>query len=133
MFGMKEKILIIDDNIDAADILKIAMLAMGHETKIAYNGAAALKMIRDFVPDVVLCDINMPHIQGYEVCMKMHEDPRLARTLFIAQTGLDSDRAKELTALAGFKYHLVKPVDINQLLEIITLDHFAKEQQRQAS
>ena len=119
---MNLKVLVIDDNVPSAETLMWAMEAMGNEVQCAYNGAEALKKVRNFVPDVVLCDINMPKIQGYEVCMKMKADPRLADTLFIAQTGLDSARSRELTKLAGFKHHLVKPIDINELFELVALE-----------
>lgn len=116
---MKTKVLVIDDNMPSAQILKWMMEAAGHEVCIATNGVTALSKIRDFVPDVVLSDINMPKLDGYETCKRMKEDRRLKHTVFIAQTGLSSKRAQQLSSQAGFKHHLVKPIDPNLLLELV--------------
>jgi CheY-like chemotaxis protein len=116
---VQEKILVIDDDVPSCAVLKLAMEAMGHEVFLAISGEAALDAIQSFIPDVVLCDINMPGIKGYEVCIQMKTDPRLDKTLFIAQTGLSSAESTQLSIQAGFKYHLVKPIDINALLELV--------------
>ena len=116
---MKMKVLVIDDNIPSAETLKWMMEAAGHEVRMATNGVTALSRIHDFIPDVVLSDISMPKLDGYELCKVMKKDVRLRNTLFIAQSGLSSEHAKRLSAQAGFKYHLVKPVDPNQLLELV--------------
>ena len=116
---MKTKVLVIDDNIPSAETLKWMMEAAGHEVCMATNGVTALSRLRDFIPDVVLSDISMPKLDGYELCKLMKKDARLRNTLFIAQSGLSSDHAKHLSAQAGFKYHLVKPVDPNHLLELV--------------
>lgn len=99
-----------------------AMEAMGHDVRLVLDGETALKEIKTFVPGVVLCDISMPGMLGYEVCEKMRADPRLSNTLFIAQTGLNSPSSKALTHKAGFHYHMVKPIDINALFETVYLD-----------
>jgi CheY-like chemotaxis protein len=119
---MREKVLVIDDDVQSGTVLKCAMEAMGHEVHLAFCGEDALEDIQTYVPDVVLCDINMPGITGYEVCKKMKIDSRLRETLFVAQTGLDSAVSKERSTQAGFKYHLVKPIDINALLELVFLE-----------
>ena len=99
-----------------------AMEAMGHDVRLVQDGYSALYEIREFVPDVVLCDIQMPGMLGYEVCKKMKTDIRLKTTLFIAQTGLDSPKSKQKSFKADFNHHLVKPVDINALLELVYLE-----------
>jgi CheY-like chemotaxis protein len=119
---MRTKVLVIDDDLPSGDVLKWAMEAMGHEVHLALGGADAFKEILSFVPDVVLCDITMPGMNGYEVCERMKANPRLSRTLFIAQTGLDSAASKQRSFQAGFNYHLVKPIDINALLELVFLE-----------
>ena len=126
---MRERVLVIDDDLPAGEVLKMAMEAMNHEVRLAMDGESALKAIRNFVPDVVLCDINMPGITGYEVCKKMKEDPRLQETLFVAQTGLSSNQSKQLSNQAGFKHHLVKPIDINALLELVYLEQMGQWKQ----
>ena len=119
---MHEKVLVIDDHFDSGQTLKWAMEAMGHEVRFATNGEEALAETASFIPDVVLCDINMPRMKGYEVCERMQRDPRLKHTLFVAQTGLSSSESKTLSTKAGFKYHLVKPIDINELLELVFME-----------
>jgi CheY-like chemotaxis protein len=120
---MSAKVLVVDDDLPSGQTMMWAMQAMGQEVRMVQDGRSALHAIQTFVPDVVLCDINMPGMLGYEVCRKMKGDPRLKHTLFIAQTGLDSARSRELSRQAGFQYHLVKPIDINALLEIVYLEN----------
>ncbi len=103
-----------------------AMQAMGHEVHVVQDGRSALHEIRKLVPDVVLCDLQMPGMLGYEVCEKMREDTRLSETLFIAQTGLTSEQAMRRSREAGFDHHMVKPIDINALLELVYLDRLRK-------
>jgi len=76
-------------------------------------------MSHSFVPDVVLLDLGMPAMNGYETCLTMREDRRLKDTLFIAQTGLGTEATSNLTTLAGFHYHLVKPLDMGQLKSLL--------------
>jgi len=122
---VQEKILVVDDDLPSGTVLKWAMEAMGHEVRLADSGEAALDAIQSFIPDVVLCDINMPGITGYEVCKRMKMDPHLRKTLFVAQTGLSTEESKQLSIQAGFKYHLVKPIDINGLLELVFFEKMA--------
>ena len=116
---MCEKILVIDDDLPSGQALMWALEAKGHEVYLFQDGTHALNKIKKFVPDVVLCDICMPEMMGYEVCKKMKADRRLKDTLFIAQTGIDSDVGIQRAFDSGFDYHMVKPVDINALLELI--------------
>ena len=113
------KVLVIDDNIPSGRTLKWLMEAAGHEVCLATNGVTALGQLSDFIPDIVLSDISMPKLDGYETCKLMRQDARLKNTVFIAQTGLSSDHARRLSSQAGFKYHFVKPVDPNLLLEVV--------------
>jgi CheY-like chemotaxis protein len=122
---MKTKVLVIDDYLPSGQTLKWVMESAGHEVRLATNGVTALSKIVDFVPDVVLCDINMPKLDGYETCKRMKQDARLKDTLFIAQTGLSSANSKRLSAKAGFKHHLIKPVDVNLLLELVFMEKSA--------
>ena len=119
---MATEILVVDDDLPSGKVLKCAMEAAGHEVCLAIDGESALAQINDFIPEVVLCDINMPGIQGYEVCDRMKADPRLSQTIFIAQTGLASSESKLLSSQAGFQHHLVKPIDINELLELVFIE-----------
>jgi len=119
---MREKVLVIDDDFASGNTMKWAMEAMGHEVRSVQDGRSALHEIREFVPGVILCDLKMPGMLGYEVCEKMKADARLKDTLFIAQTGLNSNQSKQRALEVGFNYYLVKPIDVNALLELVYLE-----------
>ena len=119
---MPEKVLVVDDDLPSGKTMMWAMQAMGHEVHVVQDGCSALYEIQQFIPDVVLCDIQMPGMLGYEVCEKMKADARLRDTLFIAQTGLSSEQSRERSRKAGFHHHMVKPIDINELLEVVYLE-----------
>ena len=88
---------------------------------MALNGPTAIELAKSFCPDVVLCDIGMPEMNGYEVCQTMHKEPVLQNTTFIALTGWGQKEQIERSKEAGFDYHLVKPLDINALKNILLL------------
>lgn len=119
---MSKKILIIDDYADSGKTLMMAMKKLGHEVQWVKDGPSALNKISAFVPDIVLCDICMPGMLGYDVCRKMKADPRLKDTMFIAQTGIDSDSGKQRAQDAGFDHHMIKPVDLTELASLIAAE-----------
>lgn len=116
---MSGEILVIDDNVDSGNLMMWLLESAGHHVRRTKDGKSALEMIQDYVPDVVISDIMMPSINGYEVCLAMKANPNLSNTLFIAHTGWETTERKRLSKQAGFDYHLVKPVKTNVLLEII--------------
>lgn len=118
---MREKVLVIDDDLPSGQVMMWAMEAMGHNVHLVQDATSALQEIDDFIPGVILCDIQMPGMSGHELCAKMKADPRLKDTLFIAQTCLDSPQSKRKSRECGFAYHMVKPIDINALLELVYL------------
>ena len=120
--SMSLKILVIDDFHASAEMLSLVMEMKGYVVKTAFDGDEALATLDGFIPDVVLCDINMPKLPGYQVCMKMKADPRLSKTLFIAQTAVNTRIGIQLIEESGFDYHLVKPLDIGVLDDIIRRD-----------
>jgi signal transduction histidine kinase/ActR/RegA family two-component response regulator len=113
------RVLVIDDNIDAADSLVYLLEAFGHEVHGVHAAGAGLEEAKRFAPDVVLLDIGLPGMNGYEVAKALRRQPECAGALIVALTGYgqEEDRGRSLTA--GFDAHLVKPVDIDTLLEII--------------
>ena len=113
------KILIVDDHELSARILMWAMEAAGYQVQVVLSSLAAIEVLESFIPDIVLLDINMPYIDGYELCEMLRDDPRSRNSLFIAETGWNSDSHKKLSKKAGFHYHLAKPIDIEILLSII--------------
>jgi CheY-like chemotaxis protein/two-component sensor histidine kinase len=108
-----QRILIVDDNRDAADSLAMCLILEGHDTKAVYAAETALREIVAFNPEVVLLDIGLPHIDGYEVARRikaMKPDIRV-----MALTGYAQEDDKQRTAAAGFEAHLTKPVDMHSL------------------
>jgi PAS domain S-box-containing protein len=116
------RILVVDDNHDSADTLSMLLDALGHETCTAYEGQAALSAADSFSPEVVLLDIGLPGISGYEICRLLRQRPGGEALVIFAQTGWGQEEDRRRTQEAGFDYHLVKPVDpadlISRLLEV---------------
>lgn len=111
----KHRILVVDDNVDAAQSMSMLLEMSGHEVTCAYDGAGALKTAFDFRPDVVVLDIGLPGMDGFEVARQMRADPRTAGCTLIALTGYGRSEDRERSAMSGFDHHLVKPVDPNAL------------------
>jgi PAS domain S-box-containing protein len=109
------KILIVDDNIDAAETMASVLDLMGHRTQAVYVGEAVLDAAAGFNPDIVLLDIGLPGISGYEVAKQLRADARFQRTVLVAVTGWGSEADRERSRAAGFDDHLTKPVDLVDL------------------
>jgi CheY-like chemotaxis protein len=114
------RILVVDDLRDAADSLALLMQLWGHETVIAYDGADAVHVAATKLPDVVLLDIGLPSLDGYEVARRLRQMPGMGKALLVAITGYgraeDVRRCKD----AGIDYHFQKPVNPSQLQEVLT-------------
>lgn len=104
------KVLVADDNPDAAMSLSMLVELLGHEVRTAYDGAEALQLAGEFYPDVALLDLGMPRMDGYEACRRLREHPWGARMVVVAITGWGREDDRQKTLLAGFDEHLVKPV-----------------------
>jgi CheY-like chemotaxis protein len=98
----------------------MVLQTMGHTTRLAHDGEAALVCAREFVPDVVLLDIGLPIADGYQIAKWMREDPLLSNVMLIALTGYGQDADKHRSEQAGFNYHLVKPVDLAKIEDLLT-------------
>jgi PAS domain S-box-containing protein len=109
------RILVVDDNRSNAESLEVLLRAMGQEVYTAFDGATALEIARQHHPDVVLLDIGLPGIDGYEVARRCREEPELARMTLVAMTGYGQDSDRRRSQEAGFNAHLVKPVDREEL------------------
>jgi PAS domain S-box-containing protein len=105
------RVLVVDDNRDAADSLAVMLELHGHAVALAYDGPAAIETAGRFAPEVVLLDIGMPGMNGYEVAERMRRDEAGRRTLLVALTGWGADEDKRRAMAAGFDHHLTKPVD----------------------
>ncbi|HEY3731086.1 MAG TPA: ATP-binding protein [Steroidobacteraceae bacterium] len=117
-----KRILIVDDNADAADSLAMLLQLDGHETLAVYNSVDAIEQAQSFRPDVMLLDIGLPEMNGYEVARRVRSRPELAQIRLIALTGYGqaSDRAR--AQAAGFDAHLMKPVEPQQLTQALAAD-----------
>ena len=115
----RRRILVADDNRDAAESLAMLLEMAGHEVRVAHLGRSALSLAQMFRPDTALLDIGMPDLSGYEVAQSLRREPWAANIRLIAHTGWgqDSDRRRALEA--GFDHHLIKPVDPDQLTGLI--------------
>ncbi|WP_170162388.1 PAS domain-containing protein [Caldimonas tepidiphila] len=113
------RVLVVDDNADAADSLALMLGLFGYENRTAYDGPQALDAAHEFAPAVVFCDIGMPGMDGYEVARRFRRDPALAQTLLVALTGWGSDEDKRQAREAGFDMHLTKPVKVTAVQEIV--------------
>jgi signal transduction histidine kinase/ActR/RegA family two-component response regulator len=114
------RILIADDNLDAGDSLAMLLRSSGHQVKVVRDGDEALKVFGAFNPDVVLLDLGMPKLSGYEVAKRLRANNSAVLLIAITGWGQSSDRAK--SAEAGFDHHLTKPVDYNDLANALTPD-----------
>lgn len=109
------KVLVVDDNPIIADTLGMMLEEIGHQFEAVHDGREALEAARSFQPDVVLLDIGLPGMDGYEVCREFRKDAMFESIPIIAQTGWGQTRDKELAAEAGFDFHLTKPVPLADL------------------
>ena len=114
------RILVCDDDRDAVASLLELLRDEGHEVRGVFSGHEVLHRVRDFGPDVLLLDIGMPQLNGYEVARRLRERYASARPLLIAITGHSQPADKTFAQLAGFDHHLAKPYDPNALLALLS-------------
>ena len=107
----RQRILVVDDNIDAAESLGTMLAHSGHDVRVAHGGVEALSTAREFSPDVMILDLGMPEMDGYAVARAVRSDPRIAETRLIALSGYGQADDRRRTADVGFDEHLVKPVE----------------------
>jgi CheY-like chemotaxis protein len=114
-FVAARRILVVDDNVDAAATLQLLLGSLGHETAVANDGAQALKLAVDFRPDLVFLDIGMPGMDGYEVARRLRALRTNPPFRIVAVTGWGQESDRQRSREAGFDLHLVKPVDAASL------------------
>jgi CheY-like chemotaxis protein/anti-sigma regulatory factor (Ser/Thr protein kinase) len=115
----RQKILVVDDNVDGAQSLAMMLRVLGNETRTAHDGLKAIDAAAEFLPDVILLDIGLPLLNGYDVCRQIRAHAWSKDTLIIALTGWGQDKDREQSAKAGFDHHLVKPVDLTALQNLL--------------
>ncbi len=108
---MKKKILIVDDEKQIARMLKIRLESMGYETDIANDGVEGLEKAQQYKPDLIILDVMMPKMDGFEVCRKLKEDPVLKSTPVIMLSVKAEEKANDLGAIAGADDYVAKPFE----------------------
>ena len=116
---MPGRILIVDDNSDAAETLADLLRMMDYEVRVAGDGNAAMAALADYQPQLALLDIGLPGEDGYALAKRMRADPRMAEAKLVALSGYGPDKARSEATGARFDQHLIKPVGADQLLDIV--------------
>ena len=112
------RILVVDDNRDAADSMAMVLRAKGHEVVVAYDGSAGTSTAMAFQPDVALLDIGLPKVDGHDMARAIRE--RFGDSvLLVAITGLGQDDDRRRSSQAGFDHHFTKPVDLDTLERLV--------------
>jgi CheY-like chemotaxis protein/two-component sensor histidine kinase len=119
----RRRILVVDDNRDAAESLAEMLEIMGHEVRAAHDGEAAGVAVAEFRPEVVLMDLGMPKVDGYEAARRIRAEPWGNEPFLVALTGWGADEDRRRTQEAGFDRHLVKPVTLDALTELLATMH----------
>jgi PAS domain S-box-containing protein len=117
--GSPLRVLVVDDNVDSAESLAMLLEMSRHEVRTAHDGPTALEAALDFRPNVVLLDIGLPIMDGYEVAKRMRQQPTLGKVLLVAMTGYGQESDRQLSREAGFDHHLVKPADFSALEKLL--------------
>jgi PAS domain S-box-containing protein len=116
---VKRRVLVVDDNADALESLSRLVKLMGNEVRSAHDGLEAIEVARTFQPDVVLMDLGMPRLNGFEAARRIRQEPWGRGLALVATTGWGQDGDRRRTAEAGFDCHLVKPIEIASLREVL--------------
>jgi CheY-like chemotaxis protein len=116
---VRRRILVVDDNEDAAEWLATVLQLNGHETHVAHDGLEAVKAAERIRPDAVLLDIGLPRLDGYEACRRIRAQSWGKDLLLVALTGWGQEEDRQESRDAGFDTHLVKPVDDKVLLKLL--------------
>ena len=112
---VSRRILVVDDNVDSASTLATLLELSGNQVDVAHDGLEALEAANRIRPDVVLLDLGMPRLNGYDACRRIRQESWSANTVVIALTGWGQDEDRRKTGEAGFNAHVVKPVTLPML------------------
>lgn len=117
--GPPLKVLVVDDDRDAVDMLKMLLELNGGDPHVAYDGAEAVKLAEELRPEIVLLDIGLPTMNGYEACRRIRQHPWGRSMILVALTGLGHEDDYAKSEQSGFDMHLVKPVEPELLLTVL--------------
>jgi CheY-like chemotaxis protein len=121
------RILVVDDNQDSAASLALLLKIYGHEAQTAHDGLEAVRAAEQFRPDVVLMDLGLPKLDGFEAARRIRERIWSAGLVLIALTGRDGEEDRSRSLAAGFDHHLVKPVDVAALTKLLAASAAAND------
>jgi CheY-like chemotaxis protein len=119
MTTSRSRILLVDDNADAAETLGELLAVMGHEVRISFDGQRAIDIAAGFYPDIFILDVGLPDMNGYELARRLRALAPAGEALFIALSGYGQEHDRVLSRSAGFHHHLVKPVELGRLGQIL--------------
>ena len=115
------RVLVVEDNRDAAEVLATYLRTCGHTVHIAHDGGAGFGAALREQPDVIICDIGLPGVDGYEFARKLRAEPRLRRCLLVAVTGYGEARDRQRGVEAGFQHYLTKPADPREIERLLAV------------
>jgi CheY-like chemotaxis protein len=115
----RQRILIIEDNVEGVRCLRSLLALLGYEVDVAYSGTQGIDTAEQLLPEVILCDINLPDLDGWAVAEQLKRNLRTAKIRLIALTSCGTDRDRRRSYKAGFEHHLTKPVDLSLLLKLL--------------
>jgi two-component system CheB/CheR fusion protein len=118
----RHRVLVVEDNPDAAETLREMLLLWDHEVEVAHDGREGVEKARAWRPDVILCDIGLPGMDGYAVARAVRSSPELSSALLVALTGYTSPEDRRNAASAGFDRHLGKPVPVETLEDVLATE-----------
>lgn len=121
MASKKKKVLVVDDENDLLLIIKTALMSDGYDVETASNGMDAIAMAGDKVPDLVILDMMMPEMNGFEVLSQLRQDPSTERTPVIMLTGISEKGTIREALDSGVNYYIVKPFEFHDLLSKVKL------------
>jgi CheY-like chemotaxis protein len=119
-YSSSRRILVVDDNVDAAQMVAMLLEALGHEVAVEYDPLQALATVREGRFDAFILDIGLPGMDGHELARQIRQLPGASGALFIALTGYGQDQDRQNSREAGFQHHFVKPVEITVLEKALT-------------
>jgi two-component system, sensor histidine kinase len=121
----RHRVMIVDDSVDGAESMSVLLEMLGHEVRVVYEGKAALPTAQEFKPEVVILDIGLPDMSGYQVARALRAHPVSAGALLIALTGYGQQSDRQRTHEAGFDHHLVKPASLEDVERAIAVGSVA--------
>ncbi len=120
--GVTRSILLVDDNIDFIATMENLLKLLGHEVKVAHDGATALRVAAEFAPEFIFMDIGMPGLNGYDVARMLRQRPEMENAVLVAVTGWGGEKDRQMSRNAGFNFHLIKPVELSEILKVLEMN-----------